>query len=1230
VFGLNDPLVKEEDTFSSLDIAAPTQKRTQAPAPTEGAVTPSASPVSFGVKDPAISAQPKKEIVSDLSAPSLFDQAYTDMTKSVAGVAVPKYSTFMDPKKQQEFASAETVSIEDKQKINYKDLTKPEVLEIIERGATAMFGDSGKRDTRVITTRGGVKKEAETKEQYVDRWLRSMRFMYFNEALDGSAALLFLRNANDDDFYAAQPLFEIYDSLPDAWEEGGQGGITPFTDALAAIASNPLTAGSILAGVAFPPSVPASVAGVVGRKVIAKEAVKRTIADRVRGAGQAIAARKKGIIAGATVEGVGSGAEDAVGQAREIEARLIDEATGLPKDKIDLSQVGLSTAIGVLAGGFLGQTGTRLTPEEAKQALERRIRSRVRMPEGVDPDSAKVIKVLDRNLDEILAKYDVSKGDNFLYKEGADIPAATTKTINARAVEVAKYIMLLDPASRPTDLTKQGAWVDAVEKIIARGQGEGVAVDDEIMAVALRRAGVTKEEFAKLTRSSVADWASGMQAYSALSRVITPLMESDDAALKSLEAFRKSNALPDSFWSFWDGVIRLERESKALVVSSIATTMRNAMGSTTAMTFDSFTKLVDGALYHTAKTGVDLFKGKYTPGDWSKGINGTMDDAFNGFFYLKNQGIANEIVEYALEGNPQIREKIFYALQESGNQKLSTVARFANSLNVAQDVLFRRAAFSSSLEYHMKNVGLDMLDFIDKGKKIPTDLLQKAADDALKTTFAYMPKTGPANLLVRGMEQTPFMSLIVPFPRFMSNAIRFTADHMPFISMSRATSDAFRAAFTETDPEKQVMLWRKASNEVGKTVAGASALIAAYQYRTENPELPWYMMQLSDNTSIDTRAIFPLAPVLGIAELHRMVSSGMVNRRSVTEILESLVGMKLPKGETSYFFEQLPQMAADILESMEAAGEEKTEGVETQSTKKLKEQLGDLSGSFITRFIQPAQPLFALAELFDRESEIARDPTVPNRSMFIQGLRNMNMLSEEEIKDLEMAIDKDLLSVEEAIEYEEAGMLRPGDKAPGLSRAAQMVETKIPGVRTGLAPTMRRLREETPMRAGEFFSVITGLRKVPALNAIEKEAVRIGVDDYKMFGTQGNKEYDRDVITNSAEQIQKELGGLLRSKDYREKTDKEKREMFASRLQRIIGSAREKTKAQWMSSKPTEYYKMMYESSATSTQKRALINELHKSGKLTGKPTSSNYGSNPEDYLLYEAYKKYADNAYKR
>jgi hypothetical protein len=1224
VFGLNDPVIKEkdeEDIFSSS--VSPSIKQQPEQKPVTPAVQPDKleqqTPVSFGRNDSVVKGTAKETIVSDLSVPSLFDTMYQGMTEAISGAPVPSYDEYMSKSKQEAFVKAESASFEDKQKINYKDLTRPEVLETIERGAVAMFGESGKRDTRIITTRGGIKKEAETKEEYVDRWLRAMRFMYFNEALDGSAALLFLRNTDDEKFYAAQPLFEIYDSLPDAWEEGGQGGIGPFTDALAAIASNPLTAFSVAAGMAFPPAAPAAVSGVVAKKVLAKEAIKKTIADRVKGAGQAVAARKKGIIAGATVEGIGAGAEDAVGQAREIEALLIDKATNLPKDKIDMTQVGISTAIGAIAGSFLSQSGTRLTAEEAKAELEKRIKSRFRMPVDADKETAQLLKVLDRNLDDILAKYDVSKGDNFLYKEGQQVPSAVAKTINARAVETAKYIMLLDPSSRPTDLTKQGAWADAVEKIIARGQGEGVAIDDAIMAAALRRAGVTKEEFASLTRSSVADWASGMQAYSALSRVITPLMEQDDVALKALETFRKSNKMPDSFWSFWDSVIRLERESKALVVSSIATTMRNAMGSAAAMTFDSAAKLADGVIYHTASAANDIMRGKYTSGDWSKGLGDTVEDAFSAFFYLKNQGVANEIVEYALGDNQQIRQKIFYALQETGNQEISKVARFANSLNVAQDVIFRRAAFSSSLDYHMKNVGLDMFEFIDKGKKIPTELLQKAADDALKTTFAYMPKTGPANYFVRGLEQTPFMSLAIPFPRFMANAMRFNLEYNPYIATTKATSDLFRAAVTETNPEKQVMLYRKASQEVGKAAAGSAALISAYQYRSENPELPWYMIKLSDNTDIDTRAIFPLAPVLGIAELHRMVASGLVNRRSVTEILENLAGMKLPKGETTFFFEQLPQMASDALD-----------GIENKSEKKIKESIGDISGSFLTRFFQPAQPLFAVAELFDRESEIGRDPTVPNRSSFVKALRNSGTLTDQEIKDLEMAIDKGLISQEEAMKYEDVPFLRPEDKAPGLGRAAQMVEAKLPVVRTGLAPSMRRLREETPMRAGEFFSVITGLRKVPALNAIEKEATRIGVDDYKFFTTSGNKEYDRDVISKAAPMVQERLGSLLRSKDYRQKTDREKVQMFSDTLSSVVSVSRDLATADWLSKKPKEYYEMQYNGSATSAQKRALINELHKRGTLTGKPTDKNYGEDPEDYMLYVAYKKYVDNVYKR
>ncbi len=90
--------------------------------------------------------------------------------------------------------------------------------------------------------------------------------------------------------------------------------------------------------------------------------------------------------------------------------------------------------------------------------------------------------------------------------------------------------------------------------------------------------------------------------------------------------------------------------------------------------------------------------------------------------------------------NPRLQSQLFSALQETGNAELSKVARIANTFNVAQDALFRRAIFTASVERQLRGIGMDMYQIMADGKNVPSNILQNAADDALKGTFSYMPK----------------------------------------------------------------------------------------------------------------------------------------------------------------------------------------------------------------------------------------------------------------------------------------------------------------------------------------------------------------------------------------------------------------------------------------------------------------------------------------------------------
>ena len=416
-------------------------------------------------------------------------------------------------------------------------------------------------------------------------------------------------------------------------------------------------------------------------------------------------------------------------------------------------------------------------------------------------------------------------------------------------------------------------------------------------------------------------------------------------------------------------------------------------------------------------------------------------------------------------------------------------------------------------------------------------------DDALKGTFSYMPKEGSVSNFVRAIEKNPFASLVIPFPRFMANSMRFTYENMPYIRLPESLVDVAGAGWqgiVKKDPKKADVMLRRATEAMGKAAAGGAALHFAYTYRQENEDVSWGSMKLKDGNTIDLRPVFPFNVFLGVAELQVMIEKNTLNTnpRKLLEIFESIAGFKLPAGTTESALSGIAEAALDI-----------SEGLSTMSTDKVKETTGKFVGDFAGRFFQPLQPVFALMSDFNRESGVAVDPNMPNTSALVKQLREMGVIDED-------------------------------TEASFLDAASRRIEAKIPGapigaeIKEGLPLAMERLRPETPIRGAEFFSVATGLRIIRPDNPIESEFKRLGLNEYKMFGSSGVREYDRALIQEAMPSVQKQIGKLIQSKRYTKLEDEAKTELLTNSLSRILQTSRQITTIKTRKNNPELYYKM--------------------------------------------------------
>lgn len=990
-----------------------------------------------------------------------------------------------------------------KQEIPFEKLYQdPENLKVIREYGETRFGDAGKQ------------KPDESDEDYAKRFMTSMRQVEWNTTLNAVPELNWLSNAKPEEVVKAARAHNLFEQVPSFYEKGGQPGIRPFAEATFSALSEPTNI--ISAGI-----------GAGARYAVAREAIKNTLATKLKAAG------------------IGAAAETVIGVGQNVISQDIRRKTGVQEDNYDYFQMMIAAGLSAFGGAAEAYGGVaRKNIKTSKQELADKLADKKKKSVvQLDPAEIKLNEAFTKSQDEVLKEFDIFEGRKVLdeISPATDLTQAEIRTdINRKAVDVAKYVMLLAPEMRPRDGQKVS---DAVRNVFMSID----SIDNDVIDAALKKANLTPTQFADATRTTVADAANVMQSYSALSRTLKKVASLDPEAQKLVdEMYGRDHEAVSMMGNGLRAINRLERESKALVVSGIGTTVRNILGTGTALTFDAASKLIEGTLYTTGKAITGIATGKYTPGDLTMGLKQTVGDAFASIGYMGNAGLTAETVDLLLKNNPNLSNQLFSALQESNKADLSKVARVVNTLNVAQDVYFRRAIFAASVQRQMNRVGVDMFDVLANNKQIPVDVLKNATDETLKATFSYTPKQqkasqrgaeamaeGLAHNLVNFFEKVPGGSLMVTFPRFMSNAISFQYRYSPIgatAGMGDMANGALRISKGEDGGMAQL---NQGLGKFSKGVVGTSAIYAAYKYRMENQDSEWYNVKGEDGSTVDTRAIFPIGPYLAVGDFLAKQKLGRGEDAKLSELATSIIGMKMPAGSQATLLDTLPKYLS---------------GAEGKDVDKLSIALGRLFGDFAGRFVTPGKPVFEYLDLFDQEAQIARDPNV------MQG------------------------PVTE-------------DRGLFLQSAQQRVMSKIPGLKEELPEFQPYFSKQAPVRAGEFFNSLTGMRVVPPKPIVEQEFVKLNLDPYAFFGSTGDKVYDRAFIANSVPRVESMVGNLLKSDRYKGFTTDQKRIAMRNNMEMALEIARTETQSQMTIEDRDRVNKMKFDKHPSVI--RRAINELY-------------------------------------
>jgi len=362
----------------------------------------------------------------------------------------------------------------------------------------------------------------------------------------------------------------------------------------------------------------------------------------------------------------------------------------------------------------------------------------------------------------------------------------------------------------------------------------------------------------------------------------------------------------------------------------------------------------------------------------------------------------------------------------------------------------------------------------------------------------------------------------------MTNAMAFQYKYSPIGAASGVTDMLTAAKRFAKDQEGADRLLREGTEKMTRGMVGTAALYAAYKYRLENQNTEWYNVQGEDGSTTDIRAIFPLGPYLAVGDFIAKMKLGKTSEAKVSEAVAAIAGMKMPAGAPNTILDSIPEIMS---------------GTEGKEMDRFQTAVGKVMGDFAGRFIQPGQPIFAYFDMFDREAQVVRDPNV------IEG--------------------DDLVS--------EAALNR--------------LKGKVPGFKEELPEAKPYLRQETPMRGGEFFNILSGVRVTPRVNKIEEEFKKLSLDPYTFYGASGDKVYDRSVITTSVPYVERFVGNFIESDRYKKMTDAQKKVALAENMSQALNIGRTIAQGKMLSSDRNRVDKLTF--NKLPQRERSVINELY-------------------------------------
>ena len=1001
----------------------------------------------------------------------------------------------------------------------------------------------------------GRQAEGESDADVVEKWLSHYRHVEGN-SIDTFQEVDFLKDEKTsqktkDNFNI---LYTIYQETPNFASEGGGNFWSGASDVLTAAIFDPAT----VVGLGFGGPIGSIVTGAV--KQAGKGATTRAIMR------QALKGNLGKITAMTSVEGLIGAMGESQRQEMKVEVGMMAE-----KDYGMIGTMGAVSGVASLVGFPLGvnaikkglsTAGVRSGDDVIRQKLA-----------DAKIDSGKVLenKKSLANFDPVTGEaFDVERANRIRDQLGMpdspltlanmnDISSLITQTVGNLMEDMPdKYFVhkvkvdavKASPGVKAARATTRDA---TMGEVVLRVMSRSDDINEDVLERALGKTGLSVAEFAQFERLTLMESATQMSHYSALAKRIKKMSEDNPALKKQLaDLYKNPNDTRSVFGTFTGFIKRLDRETRAMMVSQISTTARNVISAAAYLTFGSAAKLIESTVYHTAKAVSSTLSGNASIKGVKQGLAEIGTDAFSTLGQIVMPKQNKELADMMLQNNSRISNTLFRTMQETGDQDLSRVTKWMNGLNMAQDQVIRSGVFTDSVNQQMKRLNLDMYDYIANNKSIPIEVLTRATDDALEATFAIMPAEGLAHHFVKFVEAMPMVPVIgthqFPFARFMADAMTFQYRYSPLnffnaasvgiqgaakgrvarkalasgnldaymdaktlkamadgtiteAASELATKNARLLAETAASHGKQGV--QESVQRISKATVGSAALYAAYLYRDENQDTSWFNMvdKGENNKPIDIRAVFPMAPYLAVADLLVKWKNGdLDSTEPASQLLTGIAGTQIRPSRITDF-------VGDLFEQLVGIGEDG----DAVTREQLGKVLGDWTGSIAGRPFTAAQIGRDVYAAFDDSEAIVRETRMVQGDGFQEVFSNQFM---------------------------------------------NHLKSKVPVWQKDLPEYRSPTTGGTVRRQSAAMAQFSGVKYLPAPNEVEQELAKQGIETYQLNPRTGNKLADYYTKKHMPPYVDMMLGYTMGSDLYKSQPKWKKKEIISSVMSEVTTLAK--------------------------------------------------------------------------